>query len=200
MSEPTVGEQWRSVPGYEGLYEVSDLGRVWTAVRRGSTCSTGGLVRGGMIRKPVVADNGHLALQLVRDGVRRHFYVHRLVLLAFVGEPPEGHEGCHENDDPLDNRLANLRWDTRSANRHDCIRNGRDAAALKTHCRRGHPLAGSNITRRRDGRRSCAACNAALRHICWAKAKGRAVPDAQVLSDQLFADPKFLTRQAAEEK
>src|SRR5262245_50618733 len=52
--------------------------------------------------------------------------VHRLVLLAFVGPCPGGMECCHANDDRQDNRLSNLRWDTRGNNISDAIRNGRN--------------------------------------------------------------------------
>jgi HNH endonuclease len=51
-------------------------------------------------------------------------YVHRLVLLAFVGPPGDGQECCHANGDRADCRLENLRWDTRHANRADARRHG----------------------------------------------------------------------------
>jgi hypothetical protein len=50
--------------------------------------------------------------------------VHQLVLEAFVGPKPEGFECCHADDDPTNNRLENLRWDTQCANAADRIRNG----------------------------------------------------------------------------
>jgi hypothetical protein len=52
-------------------------------------------------------------------------FLHRLVLEAFVGPCPPGCVGCHANDDPSDNRLENLRWDTHKANSADAVRNGR---------------------------------------------------------------------------
>jgi hypothetical protein len=55
-----------------------------------------------------------------RDGTQCHEYVHRLILEAFVSPCPNGMEACHEPDpDRLNNRLSNLRWDTRSANQLD---------------------------------------------------------------------------------
>jgi hypothetical protein len=54
----------------------------------------------------------------------RKYYVHRLVLLAFVGPCPAGMQCCHENDKHDDNRLENLRWDTPKANSRDAKRNG----------------------------------------------------------------------------
>lgn len=54
----------------------------------------------------------------------RKYRVHRLVLEAFVGPCPPGMECCHNNGNPADNRLENLRWDTRSANCLDAVQHG----------------------------------------------------------------------------
>lgn len=97
-------ETWRAIPGSEGRYEVSDLGRVRS------------LVRGGRILKPAKSKTGYLMVAPVIDGRNKPRRVHHLVLLAFVGPRPDGAEGCHNNDVPGDNRLVNLRWDTRAAN------------------------------------------------------------------------------------
>jgi hypothetical protein len=52
------------------------------------------------------------------------FLTHRLVLLAFVGPCPDGHEACHNNNKRCDNRLKNLRWDTPSNNQKDRVKHG----------------------------------------------------------------------------
>ena len=62
---------------------------------------------------------------------------HILVLETFVGPRPEGMHGCHYDDNPMNNRLDNLRWDTPRANRMDEIRNGNNHQANKTHCAQG---------------------------------------------------------------
>lgn len=61
--------------------------------------------------------------------LKRTVLVHRLILEAFVGSCPEGMEACHWNDDPTDNRLENLRWDTHRANGADMVRNGHHGGA-----------------------------------------------------------------------
>jgi hypothetical protein len=77
-----------------------------------------GLIKGpsGRILAPMASNTGHLYV-LYRDGGRggkqRKLYVHRAVLMAFVGPCPEGHEARHLNGEPNDNRLSNLCWDTR---------------------------------------------------------------------------------------
>ncbi len=63
------------------------------------------------------------AVNLWRGTVRRG-YVHVLVLTAFRGHCPAGMEGCHNDGDPKNNRLSNLRWDTHSANQKDGFRHG----------------------------------------------------------------------------
>lgn len=117
-------ERWLPIPEYEGFYEVSDHGRV-RSVDRMCRHSRGGMRRlKGKLRKLVVLSTGYLQVSLSRGGVIRRELVHRLVLLAFVGEPPAGHEGCHEDNDPANCRLDNLRWDTHKGNCADRARHG----------------------------------------------------------------------------
>lgn len=151
-------EEWRPVPGYEGLYSVSDQGRV-RAEAKEISC------RNGVVRSleprmlsPVPLSKGHLKVRLTRDGHVKAFLLHRLVLLAFVGPCPEGMEGCHLDDDPKNNRLSNLRWDTRSANLHDRVRNGRHHNARKTECSQGHLFDNENTYITSLGQRQCRTC------------------------------------------
>ena len=118
-------ETWKAIPGYEGLYEVSDQGRV-RSLDRYVECV--GPIKGryfskkkGRVLRPGPSNYGHLSVVLGRNNTRM---VHELVLRAFVGEPPEKHECCHNNGDPADNRLQNLRWGTRSENIFDAVRQG----------------------------------------------------------------------------
>lgn len=97
-----------------------------------------------------------------RDG-RRTQFVHRLVLLAFVGPCPDGAECCHADDDSSNNHLYNLRWDTHSANHHDLVRNGNHNMRRKTACPRGHRLQHPNLdpSETTRGRRTCLSCRRA---------------------------------------
>lgn len=70
---------------------------------------------------------GHRTIILCEGKIRKRFYIHRLVLLAFVGPCPEGMEACHNNGRPEDNRLSNLRWGTRSENHLDKRKHGTSA-------------------------------------------------------------------------
>lgn len=102
-------ENWRPVPGDEGRYEVSDLGRVRNA-------RTGRVLRAGR------SSSGYLTVCLGRDRSRA---VHGLVARAFLGEPPAGHEVMHLDEDRTNPRLDNLRYGTRTENILHAVRSGR---------------------------------------------------------------------------
>lgn len=148
-------EEWRAVPGYDGVYEVSDMG----GVRSLPKVDAQGGRRKLRVFKPSKMDAwGHLGVKLRRDGVVKSRYVHQLVLEAFVGPRPDGAVACHWNDVPDDNRLSNLRWDTPAGNRADIIRNGRDPGLRKTHCPHGHAYTPENTYVSPDRRRYCRTC------------------------------------------
>src|SRR5699024_9639299 len=137
------------------------------------------------------APDGRVSVNLFRDNIGYTRRVHRLVMEAFVGPCPEGMEVCHWNDNASDNRLSNLRYDTRSANTMDMIRNGRHNHARKTHCPRGHEFILENLKPISQGRknRRCLACSRALTHVShnpWKKPHLDAVADsyyAAILED-----------------
>src|SRR6185312_7030300 len=62
---------------------------------------------------------GYIMVSLFKDGSQFVRYAHRLVLEAFVGPCPDGMECCHNDGNPANNRVENLRWDTTSANQLD---------------------------------------------------------------------------------
>lgn len=133
-------ERWLPVPGWEGLYEVSDLGRVRSLDR------PNGLR--GRVRVLSVGSHGYLDVGLCDGGVRRTRLVHRLVLEAFVGPCPEGQEACHADSDRTNNRLSNLRWDTTKANAADRVAAGHARSPTgQTHCKHGHEFTEANTYR-----------------------------------------------------
>lgn len=124
----TSEERWRPVPGFEGLYEISDRGRLKSLSRRIRFVSTRGTeawrVTREKILRPLVLRHGYIVYHL-RDGEERHVRTgHELVLAAFVGPRPDGKETLHANGDRADNRLENLRYGTRLENRDDSRRAG----------------------------------------------------------------------------
>lgn len=158
--------EWRPVVGYEGLYEVSDTGKV-RSVPRVIEGKDGRLIfyRNYKEIRPRVKPSGHHRVGLRRNGDLEHRYVHRMVLESFIGPCPEGMVACHYDDDPTNNAVINLRWDTFASNQLDAVRNRLNANTKKTHCPLGHAYAGSNlyVFRGESGtnHRSCKSCSAA---------------------------------------
>jgi NUMOD4 motif/HNH endonuclease len=106
----TNTERWLPVVGYEGLYEVSDLGRVRNS-------------RTGRILAPARSGR-YLGVKLSRDGKNVRYRIHRLVGRAFLGPLPPGMVTRHGPGRLHDNRLANLSYGTHRQNIHDQTRDG----------------------------------------------------------------------------
>lgn len=120
-------EHWRPVVGYEGLYEVSDLGRVRSLPRK--------TTKGGIMKPHAQPKYGHLLVSLSPPPANgSKFLVHRLVLEAFVGPCPVGFEARHFPDnDPANNRLENLSWGTRLQNVRDRVPCGTQPRGAQSH-------------------------------------------------------------------
>lgn len=122
-------EKWVAVPDWEGAYEVSDQGRARSVTRVITVLNPKGVLAErrlrGRVLKAGVLKNGYEMVSLTAPGRTRYYaYVHDLVMAGFVGPKPKGLEVCHDNGARTDNRLANLRYDTRSANSLDRRRHG----------------------------------------------------------------------------
>ena len=160
-----MSEQWLPVVGYEGFYEVSDMGRVRSLDRATPMKTATGKMTmrrvAGRILKPGTAGRGYPYVNLMREHKRQKTRdVHRLVLEAFVGPKPDGLVTRHLNGDRLDNRLENLAYGTYSENMADNLRHGTHSMLSKTHCIRGHELIPENCYPRglALGKRDCMLC------------------------------------------
>lgn len=100
-------EEWKDIEGYEGLYQVSNLGRVKSLGNDKS--------RREKILKPRKNNKGRFQVSLCKNG-KQDKLVHQLVLKAFVSNPGNLSDVNHKDENPENNRLDNLEWCTRKYN------------------------------------------------------------------------------------
>jgi len=111
------GETWRPIPGFEGDYEVSNLGRVRSYLAWGGSKTHKSIPS---IKKPRIGSNGYLRVMLQQGRGRTNAYhVHALVAAAFLGPRPTGLEVAHRDGDRSNASLENLRYATKSENAQD---------------------------------------------------------------------------------
>jgi hypothetical protein len=161
-------EIWRDIDGHSG-YQVSSLGRIKSVdrqvlARRGGTVRTVSLI--GKILRPRRLPNGYLRASL---GAGSDEYIHRLVLLAFVGDCPLGMECAHDDGDRSNNKLSNLEWKTPSANGLDKRRHGtalfgaKNPAWAGPKCRNGHAYTKENTRLQKRGDHTIRICRTCAR-------------------------------------
>jgi hypothetical protein len=153
MTATLVTERWAQIPGFEGHYDVSDLGRVRSWYARAGVPTP-------RLLNATPNSGGYLHLTLCLRKRPTTGRVHRLVLLAFVGPCPEGEEVRHLNGDLLNNALTNLAYGTKSENQQDSIEHGTNRQLNKTRCPMGHPYDAANTRHKpRGGGRICRTCH-----------------------------------------
>lgn len=119
-------EEWRPIAGYEGLYEVSNFGRVRSLDRLCKSSKRSDQWMKGTILKPKINPyrQNRCTVALGKEGKVSYPYISRLVLMAFIGPAPFGQDAAHWDGNPMNNKLDNLRWATVSENMQDKNRHG----------------------------------------------------------------------------
>jgi len=164
----TGREEWRAIPGYEGLYEVSDCGRVRSLDR--TVPKTGGhgvsvRVKGRELKAYKTRDYDRMSLS--KNNQLKRIFVHRVVLLAFVGPCPDGMQVRHLDGNPNNNALVNLAYGTPSENVYDTVRHGTHHMLNVTHCKHGHEFT-PETTMLWCGKRRCRPC-----HLVYTREQSR---------------------------
>jgi hypothetical protein len=150
--------EWRDIPGYEGLYQVSDDGQV-NSLGRVVDKGRWGIAHFAprILKQSLTA--GYPTVDLYRDRKQTQVFVHRLVAQVFLADTYfEGAITLHGDGNRTNNVVTNLRWGTYSDNNRDKTRHGTDHNASKTHCPQKHEYTPENTYIRQDGSRRCRRC------------------------------------------
>lgn len=107
-----MNEIWKDIEGYNGLYQISNLGKVKSLGRRGKGCSLEDRILKPMINK----DGYHLVNLKDTNHVAKWFTIHRLVALHFIPNPNDYKEINHKDEVKGNNTVTNLEWCTRDYN------------------------------------------------------------------------------------
>lgn len=119
-----IKEMWRIVSGYEGLYEISNIGRVKSLSRphkiRGGKFS----MRKERILKDGIRNDGYRSLILCKNKVHNRYVTHRLVAIAFIPNPENLPEVNHKDGNKLNNLVSNLEWTDKLGNMQHAYETG----------------------------------------------------------------------------
>jgi len=110
-------EIWKDIPDFEGLYQVSNFGRIKSLERKEfmarNNCYK---VRKGRVLKTTVHAHGYERVRLYKNGKGKNIFVHRLVAIAFIKNPNNHPIINHIDEVRLNNHVSNLEWCTHSYN------------------------------------------------------------------------------------
>ena len=109
-------EQWKDIKGYEGLYQVSNYGRVKSLTYRKCVHGIRTISSADIVLSPFDNGNGYLLISLTRNQKRKNFYVHRIVAENFIDIPNKFDYVNHKDFNKKNNKVENLEWCTQKYN------------------------------------------------------------------------------------
>lgn len=173
-------EVWRDVVGYEGFYQVSNLGNVKSLcrkIKRGKSLVT---IHEKMLNQ-TENTNGYLRVSLSRNGMVEMRFVHRLVAEAFIDKPNDEYVVDHIDGNKQNNNVLNLRWCSQGQNLHYSYAGGRRRPlVISDEWRKRQKRAVSRPVIRSDGKefesvlaasRALGLCDAAVSQVVHGRAK-----------------------------
>ena len=116
-------EVFKDILGYEGLYQVSNLGKVKSTERKAKHWRGGLLTVKSRIMKPFTSKCGYLIVSISKNSIDNKFLIHRLVSNAFIPNPYNKPQVNHINGIKTDNKVSNLEWATTSENSLHAFKN-----------------------------------------------------------------------------
>ncbi|MCI7634018.1 MAG: NUMOD4 motif-containing HNH endonuclease [Mollicutes bacterium] len=122
-------ELWKDIKGYEGCYQVSNLGRIKSLDRMTNNQYGEYFMKGRILKNSIIKDKGYCRVSLNNGNGKISKRVHRLVAEAFIPNPENKPEVNHKDGNKLNNCVSNLEWCTNKENIEHSIRTG-----LKKHC------------------------------------------------------------------
>lgn len=117
-------EIWKDIDGFEGHYQVSNLGQIRSLDRFIKDARLLKRFEAGQIIPARLKNNGYLHVRLSKDGVHKFFLVHRIVAKTFISNPNNLPEVNHKKGIKTDNRASELEWATSKENTQHSIANG----------------------------------------------------------------------------
>lgn len=121
-----VMEKWKYIEGYEGIYQVSDLGRI-RSVDRYVKHSRGEFKKpkkGKVLKQCDTSKSNYTTINLSKNGKTKTYYVHRLVALAFCVKEEGKNYVNHIDGNTRNNNYRNLEWCTAKENSRHMVKNG----------------------------------------------------------------------------
>jgi hypothetical protein len=126
-------EEWRDIKGYEGLYQISNLGRVKSLPKKRIN-GTNFYIQKECIKKLQLKTNRYLGCTLVKNHKLKNVLVHRLVAETFIANPNKYDQVNHIDCNKLNNSVANLEWCTQEMNLEHAKQNNLLNKSKKVRC------------------------------------------------------------------
>lgn len=159
-------EEWRDIPGYEGLYQASDHGRIRSVSHLIRANKDGGIryTEAG-IKRLIPGWHGYMWVSLCKDGKSKTHSVHQLVAITFIENPDNLPAVNHIDADKTNNHISNLEWVTTQENQQHASRMGllgKPVRCIET---------GISFLNSRDAERQTGICSRNIRSVCAGKVK-----------------------------